>query len=259
MIAKKCLGQNFLQNPHILDQIVNALDLNPGDRILEVGPGPAFLSRKIIPKVTSYFAIEIDHQFQGILESLEKEFTNFHYVIDDFLHVPIRTFSSCNKFVGNLPYHISTPILYRIATQTDIAMLVCMFAIGTAERFLSSHHSPNYSAASVMAQSFFSVEKVMIVPKTQFVPSPKVDSMILRFIRKPVNQQVMIDFSEWVQPLFSFRRKTIMNSLIQCKISKEFAIHILNSCQINLTERVENIPLDKLFELYQKHQNKETE
>lgn len=259
MIAKKCFGQNFLQNPHILDKIVDALELNSTDRILEVGPGPAYLTRKIIPIVSSYFAIEIDKQFSEILEALRKEYIHFQFVIDDFLRVPSRTFTACNKFVGNLPYNISTPILHRIATQTNIKTLVCMFAIGTAERFISKHGSLNYSAASVMAQSFFSIEKVMMVQKTQFTPTPKIDSMILKFIRKPVNHNSMIAFSDWAQPLFSFRRKTILNSFIQCKFSKDTANEILLTCHVNPGERVENIPLEKLYDLFQQFQLKETE
>jgi 16S rRNA (adenine1518-N6/adenine1519-N6)-dimethyltransferase len=257
MIAKKCFGQNFIQNPHILSQIVDALDLESADRVLEVGPGPSYLTKRIIPLVTSYFAIEIDHQFQPILESLEREYKNFHYVVDDFLKVPIRTFLACNKFVGNLPYNISTPILYRVAAETNVETLVCMFAIGTAERFLADPGSKNYSAGTILAKSFFDVEKILLVPRTQFNPMPKIDSVVLRFTRKKGNKQKIIDFNNWVQPLFSFRRKTILNSFIQAKISKDIAIYLLKASTISPTERIENLSIDQLQELFATLNHKE--
>lgn len=258
MIAKKCFGQNFIQNPHILSQIVEALSLTPSDRILEVGPGPSYLTKRIIPHVVSYFAIEIDNQFHGILTSLEREYPNFHFVIDDFLKVPLRMFMSCNKFVGNLPYNISTPILYRIAVESKIETLVCMFAIGTAERFLASPGTSNYSSGTVLAQSFFNVEKIAHVPRSQFTPVPKIDSMILRFTRKNVSQTKMIEFNNWIQPLFSYRRKTILNSFIQAKVSKDIACYLLKATDISPTDRIENLSVDQLFGLFTLFSNKDT-
>jgi 16S rRNA (adenine1518-N6/adenine1519-N6)-dimethyltransferase len=257
MIAKKCLGQNFLQNPHILSQIVDALSLSPSDRVLEVGPGPSYLTRRIVPHVVSYFAIEIDNQFFGILGSLEKEYPNFHFVIDDFLKVPLRMFISCNKFVGNLPYNISTPILYRIATESKIETLVCMFALGTAERFLANPGTANYSSGTVLAQSFFDVEKIAHVPRTQFNPAPKVDSMILRFTRKDISQSKMIEFNNWVQPFFSYRRKTILNSFIQARITKDIASYLLKTSNISPTERIENLSVEQLLDLFTLSTNKD--
>lgn len=257
MIARKCFGQNFLQNPAILSQMVDSLQLQPGDIVLEVGPGPAYLTKMIIPKVSAYFAVEIDHQFSPILEALKKEHQNFHYVLDDFLKVPLQTFRSCNKFVGNLPYNISTPILYRLATETNIEKLVCMFAQGTADRFLAGAGSANYSAGSILAQSFFEVEKIMVVPRSQFSPVPKIDSIVLRFTRKEGNLKHTIAFNDWVQPLFSYRRKTILNSLIQSSCSKDFANQILFDTGVKPGERVENLSLDKLIQMYKVYTCKE--
>ena len=257
MIAKKRFGQNFLQNPHILDQIVSALSLQITDRILEVGPGPSYLTRLIIPKVCSYYAIEIDHQFQPILKSLEKENKNFHYVIDDFLKTPIRTYQGCNKFVGNLPYNISSPILFKLAAESNVELLVCMFALGTAERFLAIPGSLHYSAGSIMAQSFFQVEKILDVSRTQFMPVPKVDSAVLRFTRKTGNQKNLISFNNWVQPLFSYRRKTIMNSLLQSSCSKEKAVQILTELNIKPTDRIENLSLTLLTEMFRVFESKD--
>ena len=258
MIAKKCFGQNYLENPYVLEQIIEAMSLQSNDRVLEVGPGPSYLTRMIVPHVGSYFAIEIDCQFTSILESIEREYTNFHYVIDDFLKVPARTFSSCNKFVGNLPYHISSPILYRIASETPIDTLVCMFASGTADRFLAGPGSPNYSAGSIMAQSFFSVEKILSVPRTQFKPVPKVDSMVLRFKRKKGNQQSTIAFNDWIQPFFSYRRKTIFNAFLQNHVPRDIANLILQKADIKPTERIENLSIEKLWEMFTLYQNEET-
>lgn len=255
MIAKKCLGQNYLHNPHILSKIILALSLNPDDIILEVGPGPSLLTKKMLPLVNEYFAVEIDEQFKPILLALEKEFSNFHFKMKDFLKISLDEYIKCNKFVGNLPYNISSPILYRLATETNIHTLVCMFAIGSAERYLAKPGFKNYSASSILAQSFFLVEKIALVPKTQFYPQPDIDSMILKFSRKKENQLELISFNEWIQPLFSYRRKMIANSLEQTGISEEKVKCILLISEIKETERIENIPLEKLrnlFEVYKK-------
>jgi len=255
MIAKKCFGQNFLKNPHVLTQIKDALGLEKKDSILEVGPGPSFLTQILLPEVSQYIAVEIDRQFQPILESLHIQYPYFTYLIDDFLVQPADLFIHCTKFVGNLPYNISSPILYKIASETKIATLVCMFAEGSADRFLASPGSKNYSAGSILAQSFFKVEKIMFVSRTQFNPSPKIDSYVLRFTRNNANQDEIIAFNHWVQPLFSYRRKTILNALIQTLLSKEKALFLLEKSSISPGERIENLSIENLQIMFTNYRN----
>lgn len=255
MIARKCFGQNFLKNPYILNQIKIALLLEKNDSVLEVGPGPSFLTRLLVPEVKQYFAVEIDKQFKTTLESIHQEYPHFTYIINDFLSISMEPFFDFSKFVGNLPYNISTPILYKIASETRIGTLVCMFAEGSADRFLAKPASKNYSAGSILVQSFFTVEKILFVSRSQFNPPPKIDSIVLRFKRKEGDQKETIAFNHWIQPLFSYRRKTITNALTQILKSKDKTQSILQKSGIPGMERIENLSISELQKMFLIYRN----
>lgn len=262
---KKSLGQNFLLNNRIIEKIRDSLLLEKGDKLLEIGAGPGNLTLFLASCVSKLYAVEIDESFREKLAKVEEDFPNVEIIFGDFLKIPIKgELLEVTKATGNLPYNVGTPILERIAYETDIDLCVFMFASGTGNRFLAKEESKEYSALTVFTKSFFKVEKVLFVGKENFYPKPKVDSVVLKFTRlENLDKDYLKRFNRFVIDLFSYRRKTIQNSLIELisKISKNSIIkdssikenvkEILDGLNIDPTQRVETLNIETLKLLFE--------
>lgn len=212
-IPKKRFGQNFLINTHIIDQIVEIISPKSTDFIVEIGPGLGALTRPILKHVPHLNVIEIDRDIISYLEkNLDKELT-IHAL--DALKFDFNNFSNNSiRVIGNLPYNISTPLLFHLSCFSNIQDMHFMLQKEVVERICASPNTKDYGRLSVMLQYQFNCTKMLDVNKECFNPAPKVESAIVRLI--PKLKDNLIDAKKLnlvVTAAFNQRRKTISNSL----------------------------------------------
>lgn len=218
---RKSLGQNFLQDPNIINKIVAGLGVNNTDLVIEIGPGRGALTDLIIPLAGHTHLIEFDRDlvdyWQGKASSNESLSVHGVDVMKFDLNEIIKTSTKKVKVIGNLPYNISSPVLFHLMHYAEhIEHQVVMLQKEVVERMASGPGSRQYGRLSVMLQQRYHIENLFKVPPTAFFPPPKVDSAIarltpLRTVPHPVDSQV--DFEKIVKQAFSMRRKTLRNTL----------------------------------------------
>lgn len=215
--ARKRFGQNFLKDQHIINTIVAAAELQAGDRVVEIGPGQGALTHLILPQVSEMHIIEIDRDLAHTWDSLEPP--GLHVHTGDALRLDWTTLlkNPPYKLIANLPYNISTQVLFKIIDQREyFSTLVLMFQKEVAERLRARAGSKEYGALTVLCQLWFDVGSIVTVGPQAFVPRPKVTSEVLRFKRRD-NPKINIDnpdfFTRVVKAAFAQRRKTLRNTL----------------------------------------------
>ncbi len=215
---KQSLGQNFLVDSNVARKIVQCLDLNADDVVLEIGPGMGVLTRMIQPLVKKVIAVEIDGNLAARLKTEFASLENCEIVHEDFLKYDLDGLLEKNiRVVGNIPYNITSPILFKIMDYPgrfrDLTMLVQK---EVALRVVSSPNTRDYGILAVQSQAVAQVEILMHVPATVFAPKPKVESSLIRWtfteepIKNLINRQV---FKTIVRQAFGKRRKMLRNSL----------------------------------------------
>ncbi len=250
---KKKWGQNFLHDSHVLNKIRDALQINTTDQVLEIGPGLGALTELLVPISTNYTAIEIDPRCVQELQKICIDYPHFHLVHHDFLKVPLEPWINTTKIVGNLPYNISTPIMKRIASYLQPNKIVCMFAKGTAERYTAKEGTRHFSSGTIFMQSFFDISVVCDVKKGSFFPPPKIDSQVLSFVpKKNIDKQKTFRFTEFVQKLFSYRKKTLLKA-IRNAYGISVSECLVTQSNISLQKRPEELSMEqfhRLFDVY---------
>lgn len=215
---RKRFGQNFLRDQHVLDRIVAAADLRPEDRILEIGPGPGALTGRLLATGLPVLAVEIDRDLGMALQ--ERQAENLDIRIGDALRLDWDELlqSPPYKLVANLPYNISSQILFKLLDHRQaFRRLVLMFQKEVGERLLAQQNTRDYGILSVLMQTWFHIERVVKVPPRAFFPPPKVDSVVLRFDPLPEPRVFLHDealYRKLVKSAFAQRRKTLRNSLL---------------------------------------------
>ncbi len=218
---RKSLGQNFLQDPNIINKIVAGLGIRQSDTVIEIGPGRGALTELIIAQACKTHLIEFDRDlveyWQQRANSIESLIVHGADVMSFDLFEVIKSTPNKIKVIGNLPYNISSPVLFHLMHYADhIEHQVVMLQKEVVERMASEPGSKQYGRLSVMLQQRYQIENLFKVPPTAFFPPPKVDSAIARLtpltkITNPVDSQ--IDFEKVVKQAFSMRRKTLRNTL----------------------------------------------
>ncbi len=218
---RKSLGQNFLQDPNIINKIVSSLGIAKDDVVVEIGPGRGALTEQIISQARHTHLIEFDRDlinyWQQRAESNETLSIHGADVMQFDFNEIIKTTNHKIKVIGNLPYNISSPVLFHLMRFADhIEHQVVMLQKEVVERMASKPGNKQYGRLSVMLQQRYQIENLFKVPPTAFFPPPKVDSAIARLtplghIDHPVNNQA--DFEKLVKQAFSMRRKTLRNTL----------------------------------------------
>lgn len=218
---RKSLGQNFLQDPNIINKIVASLNISKSDTVVEIGPGRGALTDLIIPQAGHTHLIEFDRDlvvhWQDRTRSIKNLTVHGVDVMLFDLHEIIRTTDRKIKVIGNLPYNISSPVLFHLMHYAEhIEHQVVMLQKEVVERMASGPGSKQYGRLSVMLQQRYDIENLFKVPPSAFFPAPKVDSAIARLtplssIPFPVANQA--DFEKIVKQSFSMRRKTLRNNL----------------------------------------------
>ncbi len=216
--AKKRFGQNFLVDEGIIADIVAAINPKFEDSMVEIGPGLGALTRPLLKKLKCLHVVEID---RDIIERLEKEHPqpNEKLVIHagDALKFDLGLLPTPLRIVGNLPYNISSPLLFRFAEFAGrITDMHFMLQDEVVERMVAEPSTPAYGRLSVMLQYRFYMEKLLDVPPESFRPQPKVNSAIVRMIPLPTDQIMVKNealFARIVGAAFGQRRKTLRNTL----------------------------------------------
>jgi 16S rRNA (adenine1518-N6/adenine1519-N6)-dimethyltransferase len=211
--ARKRFGQNFLTDNTIIERIIKTIAPKATDNLLEIGPGQGAITLPLLQYLKTLHAIEIDRDLIARLKTLGKKNLIIHE--SDALKFDLSTLPNPLRIVGNLPYNISSPLLFHFLNNTDkIIDMTFMLQKEVVERMVADSGSKIYGRLSVMMQAFFELELVFIVPPESFEPAPKVDSAIvyLKPLKQPKTQNLAM-FEKIVKAAFSKRRKTLRNCL----------------------------------------------
>jgi 16S rRNA (adenine1518-N6/adenine1519-N6)-dimethyltransferase len=223
---RKRFSQNFLVDESAIAGIVDAIGPRPGDRMVEIGPGLAAITRPLARVVRPLHVVEID---RDIVARLQRDFGADELVIHegDALEFDFASLGPALRVVGNLPYHISTPILFHLFEAAGaLRDIHVMLQAEVVERMVAAPGDSEYGRLSVMLQYRFEMEKVLDVPPEAFDPAPKVDSAVVRMTprtgdwRRARDEKVL---SERVALAFSQRRKTLRNTLGRALSAEDFA------------------------------------
>ena len=215
-IAKKKFGQNFLKDTAIIHAIIQLINPLPDDLLIEIGPGLGALTKPLIEKTNRLLAIELD---RDIVNWMKNEYSKKNIIIfnEDVLNFNFNQFDQKIRIVGNLPYNISTPILFKcIDNILIIKDLHFMLQKEVVDRMIAIPSSSEYGRLSVMLQYYFAMDHLVNVPKESFEPEPKVESSFVRLIpyeEYPFIANNIEQFGRIVKEAFSQRRKTIRNTL----------------------------------------------
>ena len=214
--AKKRFGQNFLVDEQIIADIVRAIRPEPGDNMVEIGPGLGALTRPLLQHLNRLHVVEID---RDIIARLKTAYPQDKLTIHegDALKFDFSELPAPLRIVGNLPYNISSPLLFHFADYASrITDMHFMLQDEVVERMVAAPSTPQYGRLSVMLQYRFYMEKLLDVPPQSFRPAPKVNSAIVRMIPLPQERIVVRDekvFASIVTAAFGQRRKTLRNTL----------------------------------------------
>ena len=217
--ARKRFGQNFLTDPQIIQRIVNTINPVGGELILEIGPGQAALSRPLAETDAELHLLEIDRDLAANLQIMFKPGDRAEVHTGDALRVDFSEIVNRRPFrlVGNLPYNISTPLLFHVLQWNELIIdMHFMLQQEVVKRMAAVPGSKAWGRLSVMCQYYCEVTPLFGVPPEAFTPAPKVQSMFVKLVphdQAPVAIKNMALFERLVSQAFSMRRKTLRNSL----------------------------------------------
>jgi 16S rRNA (adenine1518-N6/adenine1519-N6)-dimethyltransferase len=210
-IARKRFGQHFLTDGAVIDDIVDAIAPKPGQALVEIGPGLGAMTNPLVARCTRLTVIELDRDLAARLRKRPE----LDVIESDVLKVDFGAlatqFGAKLRVVGNLPYNISTPLLFHLARYAErVRDMHFMLQLEVVERMVAAHSTPAYGRLSVALQARFRMKKLFNVGKGAFRPPPKVESAIVRL--EPLPEILHID-EDLLRRAFSARRKTLRNAL----------------------------------------------
>ncbi|MDD7215887.1 MAG: 16S rRNA (adenine(1518)-N(6)/adenine(1519)-N(6))-dimethyltransferase RsmA [Firmicutes bacterium] len=257
----KSLGQNFLTDKNIIDEIIESAQIGPEDLVMEIGPGIGVITMEAAEKAKKVIAVEIDKNLIPILKETLKDYDNVEIINKDILKTDVNgLIDGCKekfagvKILGNLPYYITTPIIMKLLEDGVKAdSITIMMQKEVADRIKALPETKAYGALSVAVQYYCTAEAVVNVPKEVFMPQPKVDSTVLRLCirkEKPVILEDRDMFFRCVKAGFGQRRKTLLNSLMGIdNITKDIVRDALEKAGIDPSRRAETLNLEEFAKL----------
>ena len=256
----KSLGQNFLIDGNIVKKIVRDAGITKDDYVLEVGPGVGTLTEELALNAKKVVAVEIDRSLLPILDiTVLNRYDNIDVVHGDILEIDIKTLIEEKlgggpvKVVANLPYYVTTPIIARFLEEDlNVESLTIMVQKEVAQRMVSKQGSKVYGSLSVFVSFYSEPEILLTVPKSVFMPSPKIDSAVIRLNMKESLPDVdKKQFFKVVRASFSKRRKTILNALSSYgfTIEKDEIKGALEAAGIDPGSRAEQLSLEEFVKI----------
>ena len=257
--ANKDLGQNFLINNEVVENIVNSSEISQDDMVIEIGPGLGTLTKYLLEKAGKVLCIELDKKMIEILEDRFEEYSNFEIINDDVLKVDLNKIIKENKenekiknvkIVANLPYYITTPIIMKLLEEKlDIESITVMIQKEVADRLIEVPSGKNTGAITYTVYYYCECEKIREVENTCFVPMPEVTSEVinLKLRKEPAvkveNKKVFFNI---IKSAFMQRRKTLLNALVNTGVfkSKEEGAEILRKLNLREDIRAEKLTIE---------------
>ena len=256
--ANKSLGQNFLINSEVVENIIESSNIEQDDMIIEIGPGLGTLTKYLLEKARKVLCIELDPKMVNILEDRFSSNSKFEIINEDVLKVDLNKIIKENKetgkiknvkIVANLPYYITTPIIMKLLEEKlEIESITVMIQKEVADRLIETPGGKNTGAITYTVYYYCESEKIMEVPNSSFIPEPEVTSEVIKMnLRKepPVdieNTKVMFML---IKSAYMQRRKTLLNSLTNSKVfmSKQEGTEILKKLNLNENVRPEELTI----------------
>lgn len=251
--AVKRLGQNFLIDPNIIRKIVALAEVGAGDHVLEIGPGRGALTDLLCKTAGRVTAVEVDPRLHAYLAERQHDYPNLDLVLADALTYPLDALPVGTIVVANLPYYISTPLLFTLLDQRDrFPRLVLMLQNEVADRLVAKPGTSDYGVLSVMAQYAADITKAFRVSAECFRPRPDVGSAVV-LLRTRAQRELSLDdesqFAALVRAAFAHRRKTLMNSLKDEGYDPVRIAGALERGTLSMTIRAEVLSLEQLIDL----------
>ena len=251
----KKLGQNFLIKRGIVDEIVHAAELTPGEPVLEVGPGIGTLTQGLAQSGADVTAIELDRRLLEVLDTTLASYDNVRIVHGDVLKLDVATIMNHKPFkvVANLPYYITTPIIMSLLeSKLPIERLVVMVQKEVALRMVAKPGTKDYGALSVAVQYYTEPDIVLDVPPKSFLPAPAVTSSVIRCVLRDKPPVDVIDeklFFRVVKAGFAQRRKIFSNTMKTTGLSRDRIEELLAKANIDGQRRGETFTLQEFADV----------
>lgn len=249
--AKKSLGQNFLHDENVLNNIATSTNAKENDLIIEIGPGKGALTKKLKKTGANVLAFEIDERMISILQELEDDKTKI--ILQDILKVDLKkelsNYTYNNLYViANIPYYITTPIIKKlIDSELDIENIVLLVQKEFAERVSAKEGCKEYDSLTVYLNYYYKITKLFVVKNTCFSPVPKVDSAVVKFEKNNLYVSNEKTFMRLIEDAFRFKRKTLKNNLKGYDWNKIYSF--LSEKGFSESVRAEEISLENYIEL----------
>ncbi|MDR5659202.1 16S rRNA (adenine(1518)-N(6)/adenine(1519)-N(6))-dimethyltransferase RsmA [Serpentinicella sp. ANB-PHB4] len=257
----KSLGQNFLIDGNVLNNIIEGAQISETDAVIEIGPGIGSLTQYLAERAKKVVAVEIDKTLLPILEKTLSGCNNVKVVNDDILKVDVHKLIDTHfpnerpKVVANLPYYVTTPIIMKfLEEKAPVSSLVVMIQKEVAERMQAAPGTKNYGALSIAVQYYCDVKILFKVPPSVFIPQPKVESTVIKLdVKEAPRVQVKDEslFFSIVRDAFGKRRKTLLNALSTgaLKLDKQMIRETLNILHINENIRGEALNIEQFAKI----------
>lgn len=217
--AKRSLGQNFLVDPNLQRKIASALQAEPGDAVLEIGPGRGALTQHLAKLGVRLWAVELDDELAADLEATYSDDPDVTVLHRDVLKVAFPTVIPAwpeARVIGNIPYNITTPILFHLLESPRPRDIVLMVQAEVGDRIVATPGSKTYGALAVGVQTVARAQRLFKVPPKAFRPVPKVDSVVVRItpiVPEPLSRQDVEEVRRLTRALFQWRRKQLQTTL----------------------------------------------
>lgn len=251
----KKLGQNFLIKRGIVDEIVHAAELTPGEPVLEVGPGIGTLTQGLAQSGADVTAIELDRRLLAVLDTTLASYDNVRIIHGDVLKLDVPSIMNHKPFkvVANLPYYITTPIIMSLLeSKLPIERLVVMVQKEVALRMIAKPGTKDYGALSVAVQYYTEPDIVLDVPPKSFLPAPAVTSSVIRCVLRDKPPVDVIDeklFFRVVKAGFAQRRKTFSNTMKTTGLTRDRIEELLAKANIDGQRRGETFTLQEFADV----------
>lgn len=258
----KALGQNFIIDENVCPDMATALKADKTTGVLEIGPGIGVLTKELCKAAKKVVSIELDSRLYPVLEETLGDFDNFELVEGDVMKLDLNAlikerFGDCGhvKVCANLPYYITSPvIMLLLESRLDIDEIIVMVQREAAERLTARLGSRNSGAVTAAVEYFADAETLFEVGRECFMPSPKVDSAVIRITPRTESKYEIEDekkFFSLIRAAFAQRRKTLVNSVsATLGIPKDKIINALNELGIDPNARAEKLAMEDYVRLY---------